>query len=256
MTTGQQIETGWIEDAVSDYPTLLRIGHQYETTLGQRLAVGGFRGPQDIAIDSDNSFYVLNRGSPNLDQVPPTRYVRVNIDDDGYENDIVLNTDGAAEASDVKYPSPVMCVLDSRNVLFHTDERSNIVVAIKTTGEAVGEWGESGDGVGYLNGPSGITLDAAENLWIVNSRDHRIQHFTRSRANWTIRGVFQSTRSTARSLSRTGVTAAYSDSVLMANSCRSSGNQARVLASSITPVAWLSTNTETFTSPTGTITVC
>jgi hypothetical protein len=180
MTIVQRIGTGWIEDAESDYPTLLRIGHQYETTLGQRLAVGGFRGPQDIAINSDNSLYVLNRGSSNLDEVPPTRYVRVNIDDDGYENDIVMNTDGAAEASDVKkYPSPVMCVLDSQNVLFHTDERSNIVAAIKTTGEAVGEWGESGDGVGYLNGPSGITLDAAENLWIVNSRDHRIQHFTR-----------------------------------------------------------------------------
>ena len=163
-----------------DYPTLLRIGHQYVVTLGQRLAVGGFRGPQDIAVGSDGSYYVLNRGSANLQQVPRTRYVRVNIADEGYENDIMPELDGEVVGhGDDRLPSPVMCVLDTAGTIFNTDERANAVVAIKTTGETIGIWGETGDGPGCLNGPSGIALDADENLWVVNSRNHRVQCFTR-----------------------------------------------------------------------------
>jgi len=180
MTTTQRADHGWLVPTDHEYPTLLRIGHKYEITLGQRLAVGGLRGPQDIAIDPDKSFYILNRGSTNLDQVPPTRYVRSNFEDDGYENDILPENYGSRTNSDTEhFPSPVMCVLDSEGTLFNTDERANVVLALKTSGETVGSWGKSGNGSGHLNGPSGIALDADENLWVVNSRDHRIQQFTR-----------------------------------------------------------------------------
>ena len=181
MTSISEVSTGWIDANRCSYPTLLRIGHKYETTLGQRLAVGGFRGPHDIAIGPDNSYFVLNRGSSNLDQVPATRYIRVNIEDEGYENDIVPEVDGVvAGPGDERFPSPVMCVMDSEGSMFSTDERANAVLTIKSSGETVGVWGESGTGPGRLNGPSGIALSPDETLWIVNSRDHRIQHFTRN----------------------------------------------------------------------------
>ena len=180
MTTTQEPLTNRSATEEHSYPTLLRIGHKYVTTLGQRLAVGGFRGPQDIAVSPDGSYYVLNRGSANLQQVPRTRYVRVNIEDEGYENDIVPEIDGLVlSEGDDRLPSPVMCALDCAGTLFNTDERANAVVAINTSGETIGVWGQSGDGPGHLNGPSGIALDADENLWVVNSRDHRVQHFTR-----------------------------------------------------------------------------
>ena len=180
MTTTTQESTTWVETHRRSYPTLLRIGHRYETTLGQRLAVGGFRGPQDIAVGPGNSYFVLNRGSANLDQVPPTRYVRVNIDDEGYEDDIVPEVDGKVVGpGDERFPSAVMCVMDSEGVMYSTDERANAVLAINTSGETVAVFGNAGAGPGCLNGPSGIALSADETLWIVNSRDHRIQHFTR-----------------------------------------------------------------------------
>ena len=180
MTTTQEPLTNRSATEEHNYPTLLRIGHKYVTTLGQRLAVGGFRGPQDIAVSPDGSYYVLNRGSANLQQVPRTRYIRVNLGDEGYENDIVPKIDDVAlSQGDDRLPSPVMCVLDSAGTLFNTDERANAVVAINTSGETIGMWGKSGDEPGQLNGPAGISLDADENLWVVNSRDHRVQHFTR-----------------------------------------------------------------------------
>ena len=43
------------------YPDLLRMGHRFETSIGQRLAVDGFYGAMDFAFGGDGWFYVLNR---------------------------------------------------------------------------------------------------------------------------------------------------------------------------------------------------
>ena len=40
-------------DPLNLYPPMLRIGHRYEISLGQRLAQGGFKGPQDVAVGPD-----------------------------------------------------------------------------------------------------------------------------------------------------------------------------------------------------------
>ena len=50
-------------DPLSSYPSMMRIGHRYENTLGQRLAAGGFKGPQDVAVGPGNWLYVVNRYS-------------------------------------------------------------------------------------------------------------------------------------------------------------------------------------------------
>ena len=63
--------------------------------------------------------------------------------------------------------------------LYSTDEHANSILMLSTSGETVGWWGEYGSAPGQLYGPSGITLDADENLWIVNSQNHRVQKFTR-----------------------------------------------------------------------------
>ncbi len=76
------------------YPTVFRRGHQFEIALGQRLALGGFKGPNDVAFGPDGWLYVLNR-YPTEGLLARNRWVRVNLNDDGYENDIVpLGPDG------------------------------------------------------------------------------------------------------------------------------------------------------------------
>ena len=163
-----------------DYPTLFRRGHQFEIALGQRLALGGFKGPNDVAFGPDGLLYVLNRYPTDQGHLPRNRWVRVDLNDDGYENDVVpLGPDGKEmERGNEWLVSLVMCVCDSKGTIYSADEHRNVVVRVKTTGETVGYWGESGTGPGKLNAPTGICLDADENLWIVNTRSHRVDHYT------------------------------------------------------------------------------
>ena len=145
-------------DVYDEYPTLLRIGHKYEKCLGQRLPVGGFYGPLDVAIGDDEWLYVLNRWD-NVNQAPRNRYVTVTMDDE-YGDFIFPMIDGKPEEfGNERFPSPAMCTIDSQGVLYSTDEHANAVVMLSTSGEMIGWWGETGDGPGQLNGPCGIQLD-------------------------------------------------------------------------------------------------
>ena len=160
------------------YPTLLRRGHRYEFCLGQRVPVGGFYGPLDVSIGDDGWFYVLNRWE-QFQNVPRNRYVPVTIDDE-YGEFIFPTIDGKPEIQGKeKFPSPVMCTIDNEGVLYSTDEHANVVLMLSTSGETIGWWGEFGSQEGQLNGPSGITLDSDQNLWVVNCNNHKIQKFTR-----------------------------------------------------------------------------
>ena len=46
-------------------------------------------------------------------------------------------------------------------------------------GESLGSWGETGSAQGKLNGPNGIVFDRQDNLYVVDSRNDRIQKFTK-----------------------------------------------------------------------------
>ena len=49
-----------LKDPPGDYPTLLRMGHRFETSVGQRLVVDGLYGALDMAIDDEGWMYVIN----------------------------------------------------------------------------------------------------------------------------------------------------------------------------------------------------
>ena len=167
-----------VKDTIKDYPTLLRMGHRYEFCLGQRLPVGGFYGPLDVALGVDDWLYVLNRWE-NVNGVPRNRYVTVTMDDE-YGDFISPVIDGVADPTGKeKFPSPVMCTLDSEGILYSTDEHANVILMMNISGETVGWWGEQGSEPGKFHAPSGITLDHDNNLWIVDTYNHRVQRFTR-----------------------------------------------------------------------------
>ncbi len=161
------------------YPALFRRGHQYEISLGQRLALGGFKGPTDVAFGPDGWLYVMNR-YPNDGNVPGVRWVVTNVNDDGYEREVVpMGPDGKPmEVGREWLGSLQMTVCDSAGVLYSADERRNVVVRCRTTGETIGYWGEGGAAPGQLNAPTGMCLDRDENVWIVNTRSHRVDRYT------------------------------------------------------------------------------
>ncbi len=168
-------------DPVGPYPSLLRVGHKYEISLGQRLALGGFKGPQDLAVGPDGWLYVVNRFTEAGSDVARSRFVRVKADDNGYEDDIVASFSGEPDpVGQETLPSPVMCTIDSSGVLYLTDEHANVVAKFDSvSGDAVGHWGVAGENPGQLNAPSGIALDADENVWVVSTLNHRVEQFTR-----------------------------------------------------------------------------
>ena len=169
-----------VYDGVTGYPYMLRGGHKYEIALGQRLALGGFKGPLDLAIGPDE-LYVINRFTENQGNVAGNRFVRVTVEDDGYEdNDIyVPGPDGGYEpAGKELMPSWVMCDIDKDEIMYVTDEQSNKIGRFNTAGDFLGVWGEAGEGPGQLNAPSGIAVDTDGTVWVVSSRNHRVEHFT------------------------------------------------------------------------------
>ncbi|MBI4306269.1 MAG: hypothetical protein HY678_08110 [Chloroflexi bacterium] len=161
------------------YPTVFRRGHQLEIALGQRLSRGGFKGPTDVAIGPDGWLYVMNR-FPNEGLCPVVRWVRVNVKDEGYEKDVVpAMPDGKPNDLGHEWLNSLqMTVCDSKGVLYSAAEHQNVVVRCRISGETIGYWGEPGEGPGKLNGPTGICLDPDESLWIVNTRSHRVDHYT------------------------------------------------------------------------------
>jgi len=161
------------------YPTLLRLGHRYETTLGQLNALGRLRGAVDLIVGKDGWIYVLNRGS-ELPAHARLRIVRLNVKDEGYDREVAPDPEKTPAAPQKgSSTAPVMGALDAEGVFHVTDEKANTVNMFRITGEPAGFWGETGAAPGQLDGPAGIALDIDNTLWIADSRNHRVQHFTR-----------------------------------------------------------------------------
>ena len=173
------------------YPDLLRMGHRFETSVGQRKAFDGLKGPMDLAFGGDGWFYILNRQNfdavvyENIPHVTKARFLVCNIDDEFQRNISPLIDGKPQESGEVSgselYESPVFCDSDLQGSLFFTDERANKVVTMTTDrGDVTAAWGETGDGPGALNAPSGISYLKDDTLWVVSSRSARVQQFTRS----------------------------------------------------------------------------
>ena len=182
------MESGGTISVESSYPDLLRMGHRFETSIGQRLVVDGFYGAMDFAFGGDGWFYALNRyHSTSGTRFPRVRFAVCNIDDE-FPRNIEPLIDGKLQVrGSERYGSPVFCDSDLQGSLFFTDERANKVVTMTTdSGDVTAAWGETGDGHGELNAPSGISYLKDDTLWVVSSRSARVQQFTRSGEN--IRG--------------------------------------------------------------------
>jgi hypothetical protein len=160
------------------YPNLLRMGHRFETSIGQRLVVDGFYGAMDFAFGGDGWLYVLNRYDSNPAQ-PHIRIAVCNIDDE-FPRNIEPLIDGKPVArGEDNFVSAVFCDSDQNGTMFITEERANKVISLTTeNGEVTSIWGETGDAIGQLNAPSGITYLPDETMWVVSSRSSRVQRFT------------------------------------------------------------------------------
>lgn len=153
---------------------------EYVKTIGivNNAPVGrGFANPVDLAVHADGRIFVLNRGAPVF-----TRIGVINMDED-YLYEFSSHGDGDGQ---MRLAAGIALSNDGGKV-YVTDEynhRVNIFSADfddeKDTANStfIRAFGALGSEPGEFNGPSGIAVDADDNLYITDQNNHRVQKVT------------------------------------------------------------------------------
>ena len=147
----------------------------------------GFRFPCSVAVGRDGAIFVVSRGMP----VEPRSELGVkahrpkigkwSVEDGDRVDDFARN--------EFTWPSSVAVASDGN--VYCCDEYENFIAVFgpdgpyypfpesNPDGEALFKWGEPGSLLGQLDGPTGLMFDAEDVLYVVESRSHRVQTFTK-----------------------------------------------------------------------------
>ena len=147
---------------------------RYSHTVGSLSNQGrGFQNPVDVAFDSQDVWYVLNRAGPELPIRLPYKRVSMCTVDEDYLGE--FGTGGTAHG---EFWWPSSLAFDSNDRLYVVDEALNRTTVFSTTGDVIGVWGVAGSRPSQLDHPSYIACDDDDSLLIADSGNHRIQRFT------------------------------------------------------------------------------
>ena len=165
-----------------------RVWH-YSHAMGRpsnedNIATGGFVSPVAIGVAPNGIVFVVSRGSSaskSEDGSPgiSRRVGRTTIDEE-HQGDFARN----------EFTWPAGIAIAGDGDVYVSDEAENFIKAFRPDakypfpeydpdGEAIDRWGETGAGDGQLDGPSGLAFDADDNLYVVDSRNDRVQKFTK-----------------------------------------------------------------------------
>lgn len=177
MTTAEQNIATTETPSKAEYPILLRMGHRFETSFGQRLIIDGLYGAMDLCFPNKDWIYVMNR-LETMPVNPRIRFAVCNLEDEFPRNVEPLIDGQPQEHGNEKYPSATMCDSDGNGTIYWTDEHINKVIVMDDEGNVLGDWGEQGDQPGQLSAPSGIKYAPDGTLWVVSTRSCRVDNFT------------------------------------------------------------------------------
>ena len=145
--------------------------YNYSHTIGRNATGGpGFRHPVDLAVGSNGTIYVVNRG----DEFQSCQRVSVVTIDEEFVRDF-----GSAGTGDGQFTWPSAIALDKDENVYVADEWLNRISIFDKDGVYLGKWGTPGRGAGQLSGPSGIVFDKDDNVYITEELSHRVQKFTK-----------------------------------------------------------------------------
>ena len=145
---------------------------------------GGFMYPTGVAVAQGGVLFVLSRGFgfPTYADGTADMYRRIGkvTMDQEHIGDFARNEftwpTGIAVAGD----GNVYCADEHENkVMFFPPDRVFPFPEYDPDGERLGDWGESGSEPGQLDSPNGLAFDAEDNLYVVDSRNDRVQLFTK-----------------------------------------------------------------------------
>ena len=149
-------------------------------------SVGGYKHPYAVDVAPDGHLFVLSRGTGTLvpmgHEEPPPRtgqVAKTTIDEDHLgdfgRGDFIWPA-GIAVASD----GYVYCSDEYKQTIgVYDPDKLFTFPEFDPDGEALREWGEQGSEPGQFDAPVGLAFDADDRLHVVDSRNDRVQVFTK-----------------------------------------------------------------------------
>ena len=139
--------------------------------------------PSSIALDGAGNMFIADRGHNRIRKVDAATGIISTLAGNGvaaYSGDGLASTDPAVSVN-----SPSSVAVDGAGNLYIADTANNVIrkvtlaTGIITTIAGTGTQGSNGDGgsaaSATLNQPQGVTVDAAGNLYIADTANHRIR---------------------------------------------------------------------------------
>ncbi len=158
---------------------------QYSHTIGrQEVRSGnGFFNPVAITRDENDLLYVLSRGTETPAFFPCKRVTVFHPEEEEVVAEFgqkIPPEDADETTPNGAFMWPTSVALDSNGMAYVSDEWLNRVsIYDQEHGNWIGMWGIPGDAPGEINGPAGLAFDKNDNLYMVESRNHRVSVFTR-----------------------------------------------------------------------------
>lgn len=155
---------------------------RFNAATGQRLGTWGetgtgdgqFNRPFGIAVDpATHDLYIAERGNHRIQRV--TR-----------DGAFVMKWGGLGAGAG-EFQAPIAVAADGAGHVYVSDYGNHRVQKFRVQGagaaaqvQHVATWGGQGAGHGQFNGPYGLTLDPAGNVWVADTHNHRLQKFDAS----------------------------------------------------------------------------
>jgi DNA-binding beta-propeller fold protein YncE len=158
--------------------------YNYEFCIGRIAYAGnGFFYPMDFALGSDDSLYVISRGT---EFYPAQGITKCTLN-----HEVIWDDRGTGFAGgESSWLNSV--AVDKDETAYISDDYTSAIFQYDKDGHFLGKWGTKGPGDGELNGPSGLEFDKEDNLYIVDGLNNRIQKFTKDGkflAKWGSQGT-------------------------------------------------------------------
>ena len=158
--------------------------YDYSHSVGRGSQTGmGFSNPVAVAIGKNDVFYVVNRGSEGISNVPWNRIgygARVSqiklgskAGEEEFLGEFSKYGDGAGE-----FIWGAGIAIDSQGNLYVADEWLNRVTVYDKDGNLLRQWDTVTTEESGPNGISGIAIDGEGNLYTTDGRSHKVRKFT------------------------------------------------------------------------------
>lgn len=159
---------------------LAPVTFQYSHTIGrQEVRSGnGFFNPVAITRDDNGMLYVLSRGTETPAFFPCKRVTVFHPDEEEVVAEFgqkIPPEDADETTPNGSFMWPTSVALDSKGYAYVSDEWLNrISIYDQERGNWIGMWGIPGSGEGEIDRPAGLAFDKDDNLYVVESRNHRV----------------------------------------------------------------------------------